>query len=148
MTTEILIGLAALGVSLLGKKKEEPKLTKDSFDSFFYMYADDPRLAKAVAKVESDLNPGALGDQGKAFGLMQIWYPTAQGYGYEGEPYGLLDPETNIKIATRFLNHMVSKYGRQKGTMAYNLGETKIRKGVTHYAYLEKVEKAYQEVRI
>jgi len=98
--------------------------------------------------VESNLNPSAIGDAGKAFGLMQIWYPTAQGHGYEGVPYGLLEPEVNIYYATRELNHLTETYGTYKGIMGYNIGETQLRKGKIKQVYFDKVQKALAKVTI
>jgi len=118
------------------------------FDEFFKRYAADPKLAKAVCMVESNLNPSAIGDAGKAFGLMQIWYPTAQGHGYEGVPYGLLEPEVNIYYATRELNHLTETYGTYKGIMGYNIGETQLRKGKIKQVYFDKVQKALAKVTI
>jgi soluble lytic murein transglycosylase-like protein len=34
---------------------------------------------------------------------MQIKYQTARGVGYTGSPSGLMDPETNLTYATRYL---------------------------------------------
>jgi len=36
------------------------------------VYHHDPKLMKAIAMVESGLNPDAVGDNGKSFGLFQI----------------------------------------------------------------------------
>lgn len=119
-----------------------------TFDPLFRSYADDPKLAKAVGMVESSLNPGAMGDGGRAYGIMQIWLPTAQGHGYIGTPYGLLDPATNIYYATRELNHLVESYGFERGIMGYNIGETKLRKGVSNPAYLDKVLKHYGRITV
>ena len=40
---------------------------------------------------------------GPYYGLMQILPATAQGMGYKGPPEGLLDPETNLTYAVRYL---------------------------------------------
>lgn len=150
--THTLIALTAILAILL---KVVPKVyasgtPKDpnEFDEHFKRYATNPRIAKAVCKVESAFNPSAVGDRGKAFGLMQIWYPTAQGHGYEGPPYGLLEPEVNIYYATKELNHLMEKYGSYKGIMGYNIGETQLRKGKINQAYFDKVQKAMNEVTI
>ena len=37
------------------------------------------------------------------YGLMQIRHGTARGVGYTGSPQGLLDPETNMTYATKYL---------------------------------------------
>jgi len=148
MKTEPLIKLAFLA-ALLGVSKTFPsKAYATEFDGYFKMYADDPKLAKAIGLVESDLNPDALGDDGKAFGVMQIWLPTAQGHGYSGPSYGLFDPEVNIYYATKELNHLVQTYGRDKGIMGYNIGETKLRKGGSNPSYLNKVLDNYWRVSV
>jgi soluble lytic murein transglycosylase-like protein len=59
-------------------------------------------LADAVVKVESNYNPRATNRSG-AMGLMQIKTQTARGEGFSGGPAGLLNPETNIRFAMRYL---------------------------------------------
>ena len=59
-------------------------------------------LADAVVKVESNYNPRATNRSG-AMGLMQIKTQTARGEGFSGGPSGLLNPETNIRFAMRYL---------------------------------------------
>ncbi len=59
-------------------------------------------LADAVVKVESNYNPHATNRSG-AMGLMQIKTQTARGEGFSGGPAGLLNPETNIRFAMRYL---------------------------------------------
>jgi soluble lytic murein transglycosylase-like protein len=58
-------------------------------------------LVHRVVKRESNYNPGAY--HAGNYGLMQIRYRTAKGMGYEGSPHGLLDAETNLKYAVRYL---------------------------------------------
>jgi len=59
------------------------------------------RLVRRVVRRESHGNPKAR--NGPYWGLMQISYPTAQGMGYQGKPEGLLDAETNLKYAVKYL---------------------------------------------
>jgi len=59
------------------------------------------RLVRRVVRRESHGNP--LARNGPYWGLMQISYPTAQGMGYQGRPEGLLDAETNLKYAVKYL---------------------------------------------
>jgi len=59
-------------------------------------------IADAVVKVESNYNPRATNRSG-AMGLMQIKTQTARGEGFSGGPAGLLNPETNIRFAMRYL---------------------------------------------
>ena len=120
----------------------------NAFDYLFVRHSKYPKIAKAVAMVESDLNPSAIGDAGKAFGLMQIWYPTAQGHGYEGVPYGLLEPEVNIYYATKELDHLLDTYGTYKGIMGFNIGETQLRKGKIQQEYFNKVQAKLGQVTL
>ncbi|MCV3764633.1 lytic transglycosylase domain-containing protein [Rhizobium sp. TRM95796] len=65
------------------------------------LYEVPEHLVHKVARRESNYNPGAV-HRGN-FGLMQIRYRTAQGMGYKGSPNGLLDAETNLKYAVKYL---------------------------------------------
>jgi soluble lytic murein transglycosylase-like protein len=58
-------------------------------------------LIHRVIDRESDYNPKAR--NGSYYGLMQISHATAQSMGYTGSAAGLLDPETNLKYATKYL---------------------------------------------
>jgi len=55
-----------------------------------------------VIAQESRYNPRAVG-AGGTMGLMQIKHATARGLGYTGPASGLLDPETNLTYAVRYL---------------------------------------------
>lgn len=59
-------------------------------------------LVHRIIVRESKYNPRAVG-RGGAMGLMQIKTATARGVGYTGGPAGLLDAETNIKYAVKYL---------------------------------------------
>jgi soluble lytic murein transglycosylase-like protein len=58
-------------------------------------------LLRRVVNRESTFNPAAR--TGPYWGLMQILPQTARTMGYEGGPEGLLDAETNLKYAGRYL---------------------------------------------
>jgi len=58
-------------------------------------------LVHRVVTRESGYNPRAR--SGGNLGLMQIKYATARGVGYNGSPSGLMDPETNLTYAVRYL---------------------------------------------
>ena len=58
-------------------------------------------LVHRVVKRESGYNPRAS-SRGN-IGLMQIRHGTARGIGYSGSASGLLDPETNLTYAVRYL---------------------------------------------
>ncbi|MBV9077524.1 MAG: lytic transglycosylase domain-containing protein [Methylobacteriaceae bacterium] len=59
-------------------------------------------LVHRIVIRESKYNPRAVG-QGGAMGLMQIKTATARGLGYTGGPAGLLDAETNLTYAVKYL---------------------------------------------
>jgi soluble lytic murein transglycosylase-like protein len=59
-------------------------------------------LVHRVIVRESRYNPRIIG-KGGAMGLMQIKAATARGVGYGGSAAGLLDPETNLTYAVRYL---------------------------------------------
>ena len=58
-------------------------------------------LLHRVIQRESGYNPGAR--NGPYYGLMQILPQTARTMGYTGSPEGLLDPETNLMYAGKYL---------------------------------------------
>jgi soluble lytic murein transglycosylase-like protein len=91
-------------------------------------------LVHRVIIRESRYNPRIVG-KGGAMGLMQIKAATARGVGYGGSAAGLLDPETNLTYAVRYLagayrlaggNHdrAVSYYARGYYYAAKGKGQT------------------------
>ena len=64
-------------------------------------YAVPEDLVRRVIVRESNYNAGAR--NGPYYGLMQISHATASGMGYRGSPAGLLDAETNLRFAVRYL---------------------------------------------
>jgi soluble lytic murein transglycosylase-like protein len=59
-------------------------------------------LVHRVVRRESNYNPRAVG-HGGAMGLMQIKVTTARAMGYSGPASGLLDADTNLTYAVRYL---------------------------------------------
>ncbi len=74
----------------------------DLITKYSVAYDVPERLVRRVVHRESRFNPGAR--NGPYWGLMQISHPTARGMGYKGNPKGLLDAETNLKYAVRYLS--------------------------------------------
>ncbi len=64
-------------------------------------YSVPEALVRRVIVRESNYNAGAR--NGPYYGLMQISHATARGMGYRGSPGGLLDAETNLRYAVRYL---------------------------------------------
>jgi len=79
-------------------------------------------LVRRVAKRESTFNPKAR--NGAYWGLMQISHATARGMGYVGAATGLLDAETNLKYAVRYLRgaYMVAKGNEDVADKLYQRG--------------------------
>lgn len=66
------------------------------------MYGVPESLVHRVVHRESRYDPKAYHKDGY-WGLMQIKYATAKSMGYVGKPEGLLDAETNLKYAIKYL---------------------------------------------
>lgn len=66
------------------------------------MYDVPESLIRRVIVRESGYNPAAR--NGPYYGLMQISYATAQSMGYRGPASGLLDADTNLKYAVKYLS--------------------------------------------
>jgi soluble lytic murein transglycosylase-like protein len=90
---------------------ERPRRTRvarmhgSAFDSMIARHAAanglPVELVHRVVTRESGYNPGAR--NGSNLGLMQIKHATARGVGYTGPASGLMDPETNLTYAVRYL---------------------------------------------
>ena len=81
------------------------KFADNSLNGLIAKYAavyDVPEaLVHKVVKRESTYNPRAR--NGPYYGLMQIHPQTAQTMGFRGSPNQLLDAETNLKYAVKYL---------------------------------------------
>ena len=68
-------------------------------------------LALAVARVESNFDPGPVSSAG-ARGVMQIMPRTARSeFGVNGE--ALWDPRTNVRLGLRYRAQLYDRYGRR-----------------------------------
>jgi soluble lytic murein transglycosylase-like protein len=83
----------------------EPVAPAGGLDGMIAAYAEDydvpVSLVREVVRTESNFNPQAR--NGPNLGLMQIRHDTAQTMGYRGPASGLLDAETNLKYAVKYL---------------------------------------------
>jgi soluble lytic murein transglycosylase-like protein len=70
-------------------------------EKYATLYEVPVQLVRRIAKRESNFYPGAY-SRGH-WGLMQIKHATARGMGYDGPARGLLDAETNLKFAVKYL---------------------------------------------
>lgn len=82
-----------------------PAAPASEMDQLILKYADEyqvpEQLIRRVIVRESNYNPGAR--NGPYWGLMQIRHDTARGMGYAGSANGLLDAETNLRYAVKYL---------------------------------------------
>ncbi|MBU9698497.1 lytic transglycosylase domain-containing protein [Rhodobacteraceae bacterium HSP-20] len=80
------------------------------------------RLIHETVQRESGYNPAAR--NGPYYGLMQIHPQTARTMGYRGDPAGLLDAETNLIYAGKYLRGawLVSRGNYDRAHMWYRKG--------------------------
>lgn len=79
-----------------------PAELKELIRRYAGIYGVPESLVHRVVHRESKYDPKAYNKNGY-WGLMQIKYSTAKSMGYEGPPEGLLDAETNLKYAIKYL---------------------------------------------
>lgn len=110
-----LAGLAALVIALAGCGRKEEEVTRAAtpsyaagspelnalIDRYAREYEVPPALVHRVVQRESSYNPGAR--NGPYYGLMQILPQTASTMGFRGQPSDLLNAETNLKYAVKYL---------------------------------------------
>lgn len=86
------------------------------------LYDMPESLIHRIIRRESGYNPAAR--NGPYYGLMQILPQTARQMGYQGAPAGLLDAETNLKYAGKYLRGawLVSRKNESKAVMWYAKG--------------------------
>jgi soluble lytic murein transglycosylase-like protein len=86
------------------------------------LYDVPESLVHHVVRRETNYNPSAV-HRGN-WGLMQIRYNTARGLGYQGSPTGLLDAETNLKYAVKYLKGawVVAEKDAKKADWLYRTG--------------------------
>jgi len=129
--------------------EETTEMIKKGYDEIYRRWGElrqlDWRLIKAVAIVESSERAEVIGDDGRSFGLMQVSKVVGASYGMTVED--LLDPNLNVQVGSGFLAEMINRYGLEGGIQAYNLGETKYRKGLRSPNYLSKVMTEFNKLQ-
>lgn len=105
---------------------EAPAHTSTPVDGLIAKYAvayDVPAsLIHRVVKRESGYNPKAR--NGPYYGLMQIRHDTARSMGYRGDATGLLDADTNLRYAVKYLRgaYIVAGYNSDGAVRYYARG--------------------------
>lgn len=109
--TVLTLSLAALPLAACGSRRRErerpvaqPGNTPEMqalVRKYAAVHGVPESLLHRVIQRESGYNPAAR--NGPYYGLMQILPQTAQTMGYNGPPGGLLDAETNLLYAGRYL---------------------------------------------
>lgn len=107
------------------------KIYPKEYEEYVTKYAQeneiDPLLIFSIIKAESNFNTKAM-SHAEAKGLMQIRYDTAEEIARNNQiplegPEDLYIPETNIRIGTKYLSNLITKYKNELIAMcAYNAG--------------------------
>jgi len=99
----LLVGLMLLALAHPAQAQDKPRSPFDALIAGHAKANDIPEsLVHRVIVQESRYNPRAVG-RGGTMGLMQIKHATARGVGYAGPAAGLLDADTNLTYAVRYL---------------------------------------------
>lgn len=92
----------------------------------------DPYLVASLIRQESEFNPNAI-SYANAWGLMQLLPSVGRAMAREEgmtrfQTFQLLDPETNIRLGTRYLRHMIDRFGgiEEYALAAYNAGDNRV----------------------
>ena len=124
----------------------DDETTEEMLTSAAKRHGVDPKLVKAIAIAESNMNQDEISEVG-AIGVMQLMPETAEGLGVN--PY---DVQENIEGGTKFLKQMLNKFDGdvRLAVAAYNAGPGAVQQygGVPPYgetqAYVGRVLGMYE----
>jgi soluble lytic murein transglycosylase len=92
----------------------------------------DPYLVASLIRQESEFNPSAV-SPANAYGLMQMLPSVGKAMAHEEgighfETFQLLDPDTNIRLGTRYLRQTLDRFGgvTEYALAAYNAGGERV----------------------
>ena len=92
----------------------------------------DPYLVASLIRQESEFNPSVI-SYANAWGLMQLLPSVGKALAREEgishfQTFQLLDPETNIRLGTRYLRQTLEKFGgvQEYALAAYNAGDSRV----------------------
>lgn len=119
----LIAGLSACGrPEPRGRRGAGPAEINRLIAKYARIYDIPEDLIHRVVQRESGYNPAAR--NGPYYGLMQILPETARTMGYRGAPEGLLDAETNLIYAGKYLRGawLVARGDRDRAVMWYSRG--------------------------
>ncbi len=128
-TLNLGLGLALASLAACGPRPDAPASFAGNTPQmqrlvarYAALYDIPESLIHRVIRRESGYNPGAR--HGNYYGLMQIAPQTAATMGYRGAPGGLLDAETNLKYAGKYLRGawLVARGNQDRAVMWYAKG--------------------------
>lgn len=135
----------------------------ENYDALFRRHAEahglDWRLVKAIATVESHLNPRAENRRDPSLGLMGVLCrPAGASCGNRFDIAGwpparreqLFEPEYNVAIGTQVLAWNIRTYGLERGIATYNAWSARLTprgKSFPNQYYVDKVLRTYQAQR-
>jgi soluble lytic murein transglycosylase-like protein len=166
MNRWILIAIVALALFLAEPKIENEvrKLTENKAWMKYYdalvvdtaaRYGFDPNILRAIVRVESNWNPLAVsvdrqdvGLAGIRLGTIRLFIPEFKSIDDDTLRRMLQDPDTNLDIAGRVIAELTAHgLGASPALFhAYNIGETKYRKG-TRSPFVARYVAAYDDYR-
>jgi len=113
---------AAQGVAAAAEPAGQPGTVDSLIAKYAAIYELPEAFVRRVVKRESTFNPKAF-NKGH-WGLMQIKHATARGMGYDGPAKGLLDAETNLKYAVKYLRgaYLVAAGNEDRADKLYQRG--------------------------
>lgn len=113
---------AAASVKVATAEPVNPSSLDGLIAKYSATYDVPEALVRRVIVRESGYNPKAR--NGPYYGLMQISYATAQSMGYRGAASGLLDAETNLKYAVKYLSgaYVVGRGNPDQAVRNYSRG--------------------------
>ncbi|HUB50585.1 MAG TPA: transglycosylase SLT domain-containing protein [Terracidiphilus sp.] len=92
----------------------------------------DPYLVASLIRQESEFDPAVI-SYANAYGLMQLLPSVGRAMAKEEgmahfQTFQLLDPETNIRLGTRYLRQMLDRFGgvEEYALAAYNAGDNRV----------------------
>ena len=92
----------------------------------------DPYLVASLIRQESEFDPAVV-SYANAYGLMQMLPSVGKAMAREEglthfQTFQLLDPQTNIRLGTRYLKQMLDRFGgvQEYALAAYNAGDSRV----------------------